>query len=222
MLLTIFEDDSILAVDKPSGMPSHSQNETQQSCESELKKQRPGESFYLVHRLDTGTSGVLVFAKNEQIFNEMRELFKLKKIQKHYLAWSEKTEERVKKLASITYPRTIDWPLAHHAKSKKRMIVVPHGRERTMRGKPIPALSILHSATDDSFEKLQAIRFEIEIVTGVMHQIRVHLAALGFPLIGDLIYEKAERAEKPRLGLHAQKISFQLNGFDYVIESAFK
>ena len=222
MLQILFEDDSILAVDKPSGLPSHSLTNSVTSCESILALEKPSETFFLIHRLDTGTSGVLLFAKNELIFNEMRGQFKLKNIQKQYIAWSEKTRDRASLTSSLRFPKTIDWPLAHHAKSKKRMIALPPEKERSFRGKPIPAISILHAMTDDVFAGIPALRFDLEIVTGVMHQIRVHLGAIGFSLIGDKIYERSERSENVRLALHAQKIKFSLGGFLYEIESPWK
>jgi 23S rRNA pseudouridine1911/1915/1917 synthase len=219
MLHTLFEDHSIIAIEKPSGLPSHSLTEDQVSCESTLKQERPSETLFLAHRLDTGTSGVLVFAKNESTYNEIREQFKLKKIQKRYLAWSENTAERSAQTDTLRFPHTLDWPLAHHAKSKKRMIALTLGTERNFRGKAIPALSILHGMQEETFADLPALKFDLEIVTGVMHQIRVHLATLGFPLIGDTIYERSERMTPIRLALHARKISFQLGGFLYEIES---
>ena len=222
MLIPLFEDDSILAIDKPSGLPSHSLTETQTSCESRLKIERPELKLHLVHRLDTGTSGVLVFAKNEQVFNEMREQFKLKRIQKYYRAWSEKTPERIKLLADLKLPFTIDWSLAHHAKSKKRMIALPPGKDRNMRGKPIPAISILHEAHEANFLGLESFCFDLEIITGVMHQIRVHLATIGFPLIGDEVYEKHLRTNPIRLALHAREIRFMLGGYRYQIESPLR
>ena len=218
MLITLFEDDSILAIDKPSGLPSNSLVNSTESCESRLKAERPSESLLLVHRLDTGTSGVLIFAKNEAAFNGMREQFRLKNIQKHYIAWSEKTAERTALLPALKLPFRIDSPLAHHAKSKKKMIVVGPN-DRHFRGKPIPALSIIHEISEDLFLGVPTYRFDLEIVTGVMHQIRVHLSSLGFPLIGDTTYDKKKSAREVRLGLHARKINFNLNGFRYELES---
>jgi 23S rRNA pseudouridine1911/1915/1917 synthase len=222
MLTILFEDDSILAIDKPSGVPSHSLAPEQTSCETLLSLGRPGEIFHLAHRLDTGTSGVLVFAKNEPVYNEIREQFKLKNIQKRYLAWTEKSLEKEQFLSSLLLPYTITWPLAHHAKSKKRMIALPPGKSRNFRGKEIPAVSILHHFEAESFSGIPAVRLEIEIITGVMHQIRVHLGSLGLPLLGDLVYEKSARSETVRLALHAERISFSLNNFRYEIESQFK
>ena len=225
----LFEDDLILAIDKPSGLPSHSlgnsertrEGNTEISCEKKLRAERPGDELHLVHRLDTGTSGVLLFAKSESVFNEMRNQFKLKKIKKSYSAWSEKIPERLKLASSLVLPLRIHAPLAHHPKSKKRMIALPEEKKRIFRGKPIPALTIIHQVLEENFSGLPSIRFDLEIITGVMHQIRVHLHSIGFPLIGDPIYEKLEQRERSiRLALHARKIEFELNGFRYEITSS--
>ena len=99
------------------------------------------------------------------------------------------------------------------------MIAIPHQASRTFRGKPIPAVTILHHLSDDVFFGIPAIRFDLEIVTGVMHQIRVHLQSLGFALIGHPIYEKPLREPEVRLGLHARQIHFTLRNRTYDISS---
>lgn len=208
-----------MAIDKPSGLASHSLTETDASCESILKAESPDADLRLVHRLDTGTSGVLLFAKGEIIFNEMRELFKLKRIQKRYLAWSEKTEGRAKLMTEMGLPYRMEWSLAHHPKSKKRMIAIPPDVTRTFRGKPILAVTLIHGVREDDFFKIPSFRFEIEIITGVMHQIRVHLQSLGFALIGDAIYEKPLRDPLVRLALHALSIEFELRAVNYRVVS---
>ena len=221
MLPILFEDDHILAIHKPSGVPSHTLSTSEDvSCEAILKVERPGITSFLLHRLDTGTSGVLLFAKSEAVFDEMREKFKLKEIRKFYCAWSADSDAKTMLLKRLELPLRIDLPLAHHPKSKKRMMVIPPDKHRTYRGKPIPALSILRSASKSTFQNLKAIEMEVEIVTGVMHQIRVHLEWLGFPLIGDPIYLKsAEGKPDTRLALHAQRIEFELRGFRYEISA---
>jgi len=222
----LFEDEWVLALDKPSLMPSHTLysqvNEGQLTCESWLRLSRPKESFFLAHRLDTGTSGVLLFAKTEAIFNQLRELFKLKKIKKQYVAWSEITPERQSLVPTLSLPHPIDWNLAHHPKSRKRMIAIPPDKRRSIRGKPMKAISIIHGVREEDYLGIPALRFDLEIVTGVMHQIRVHMQELGFALIGDGIYEKVVRQKTPRLALHARRIEFELDGYRYGIESEYQ
>ena len=218
----LFEDSKIIAVNKPSGIPSHSHDQ-EESVEKNLNS---SQRAILLHRLDTGTSGVLLFAKSEEIFEKMREKFKSRSMEKHYLAWSDGSETHLNRLHTLTLPLELNLPLGHHPKSKKRMVTLPPDKKISIRGKPIPALTHVLSAQRSVWYGQPAIRFQVQIVTGVMHQIRVHLKHLGFPLIGDPIYQPAqtkvptEPGESPvRLGLHAQKISFELDGYLYQIEA---
>ncbi len=219
MLRVLFEDDQILAIHKPSGTASHIQmGSNELSCEAILKEQLPTTSTYLLHRLDTGTSGVLLFGKSDAVYNEMREKFKLKQIRKVYRAWSALDVEKASQVKRLHFPHRIELPLAHHPKSKKRMMAIPPDKHRSFRGKPIPALSILHSIVESDFNQIPAFEIEIEIVTGVMHQIRVHLDSIGFPILGDKIYG-AKNDTDIRMALHAERISFELRGFRYEISS---
>lgn len=215
-LTVLFEDESLLAIDKPSGLPSNSLKQNDDSAEKRIKNHFP--EFQLVHRLDVGTSGILLFAKTQTTYDSMRVLFQIRQIQKHYLAWSEITPARKSLIGEIELPLTIDTPLAHHPQSKKRMITLPPETFRKYRGKPIEAHTIIHSVTETEFLEIPSYQFEIEIKTGVMHQIRVHLHSLGFGLIGDSVY-KSEPHQNLRLGLHAHEVSFQLNQKNYRIQS---
>ena len=228
MLEFLFEDDLILAVRKPSGLPSQTQsrpddpeNRVQETAQSRMAGLRPDLSFHLLHRLDTGTSGVLLFAKSKEVFDEIRLKFKNREIKKFYRAWSgrvpTKTKTRIEEITGLPFEITI--PLGHHPKSKKRMIPLPEGLKREHRGKPLPAISILHAMREIQIPGgLSGTEFEIEIKTGVMHQIRVHLSHLGFPILGDPIYA-SKLPEFPRLALHAERVEFEFRGFSYRIES---
>ena len=86
---TLFEDELILAVNKPSGIPSASLHAPDQdTCERRILSREGATGFELLHRLDTGTSGVLLFAKNSNTFKEMRAKFQERSILKRYWAWS--------------------------------------------------------------------------------------------------------------------------------------
>jgi 23S rRNA-/tRNA-specific pseudouridylate synthase len=104
-------------------------------------------------------------------------------------------------------PHLINLEIAHDAKSAKRMRVLDPGlalplnqQLRRIRGKPQPALTVILTATP-----IQSghVELEVEIQTGVMHQIRVHLAHLGFPILGDPLYSKTP---SERLWLHASTL----------------
>jgi 23S rRNA-/tRNA-specific pseudouridylate synthase len=223
----LFEDERILAVDKPSGLPSHSLIENDEnSVAAILQKARAPQPLFLLHRLDTGTSGVLLFAKDGATYKEMREQFKLKKIKKFYRARALLTAQNKKIFQSISFPYEIRNPLAHHPKSKKRMIALPIdlalAKKISIRGKPLSALTRIHHAEVFEHEKKLTVLFNIEIVTGVMHQIRAHLKHIGFPLLGDPIYRDSvieNQILETRLALHSQKILFKMADFAYEIES---
>jgi 23S rRNA pseudouridine1911/1915/1917 synthase len=222
MFEPIFEDESILAIAKESGIPSQAQTSSPLvSIETLVQQFRPEDDLHLLHRLDTGTSGVLLFGKTKEAFDEIRLKFKNREIRKFYRAWCGNLPE--KKSAFLkeawNFPLTMDLPLGHHPKSKKRMLALPSGLKRDHRGKPLPALSILHGMKRiENIGGLSIFEFELEIKTGVMHQIRVHLSHLGFPILGDPIYGRG-LPEFPRLALHAERVEFEFRGYRYRIES---
>ncbi|MDR3607816.1 MAG: RluA family pseudouridine synthase [Oligoflexia bacterium] len=203
-LPVIHEDENLLIVNKASGIPSvpHASQETRTAVSSALAScpalsgighggLEPG----LLHRLDNGTSGLLVFAKSNAEFQRLRKAWSQAGVKKVYRA------RIVRPSASepIVVPSELRWLMAHDEKSDKRMIAFPEGipTGARYRGKPmstITRLIRLHSPTD----------LEIEIETGVMHQIRCVLATLGFPVLGDPIYGKTP---SERLWLHAWKLS---------------
>jgi 23S rRNA-/tRNA-specific pseudouridylate synthase len=217
MLDPVFEDDFILALNKPSGLPSQNQQDPEQdTAERRVKNASTNSPFTLLHRLDTGTSGVLLFAKSEAVFHEMREKFRNRTLTKTYIAWSEASRP----LDSPELPLRIDHPLAHHPQNKKKMIVLPEGKFRRYRGKPLPALTWIDSIQEVSLPGLQALRIVVRIETGVMHQIRVHLAHSGLPLVGDPLYGNREDPSRGlRLGLHAWSVEFDLRGARYLIRA---
>lgn len=224
----LFEDEHIIAVNKPSGVPSNTleaSNVDLPSVEDQITRLCAPRAVFLLHRLDVGTSGVLLFAKNEIVYEKMRDLFRLKKIKKIYWAYSAHALE-------AELPLDITHSLAHHPKSKKRMVVVEPSKmakrpQTFYRGNPLPAHSRILSMTNEEWLKHHFFRYEVEIITGVMHQIRAHCRFIGIPLVGDPIYGGKPSAEKsedptlefPRLGLHAKKVEFKLDDYLYQIEA---
>jgi 23S rRNA pseudouridine1911/1915/1917 synthase len=228
----LFEDEHLMVVNKPSGIPSNTladSNVDLPSMEEQLSRLCAPSPIYLLHRLDVGTSGVLLFARSPEAFQQMRDLFRLKQIKKLYWAWSEAKYEGA-------LPFEMKNEIAHHPKSKKRMVVVEPEKmakrpQTFYRGNPLPAHTKILGMEECSFMGRKLFRYDVEIVTGVMHQIRVHLKHVGLPLIGDPIYgTKSElnptndsgntsNSPLPRLGLHAHRIEFRLNHFEYKIEA---
>lgn len=237
----IFDSAEIFALNKPAHTPSlpHSEKETDTAVNSALatfpklselaesgqcKPLEPG----LLHRLDNETSGVLVFAKTAEAFEHFRHHWKTDRITKIYRAivYSDPNS------AAIALPTVITQPLGHDSKSSRRMIALPLGSDgqptewslKKIRGKPLEARTrILRSEKLRSLPNGQTLLdLEIEIETGVMHQIRCHLAHLGFPIIGDTVYGGAEPSQlglQKRLYLHAWKLLLKTQGAPTVIEA---
>lgn len=219
----LFEDEHLIAVNKPSGTPSNTLEESSvdfPSIEEQIKRLYAPNPTYLLHRLDVGTSGVLLFARSQAAYEEVRNLFRLKQIKKIYWAWSETKFEGA-------LPLEITKSIAHHPKSKKRMVVVEPDKmskrpQTFYRGNPMPAHTKILGQQTCTWLGQSLHRYEVEIITGVMHQIRVHLKYIGIPLVGDLIYgtKKIEDPTPfPRLGLHAHLIEFKLYDYLYQIEA---
>lgn len=194
----LYEDSSILVLDKPSGVPSAPLRPGEAGTAvsaalahlPELARLAEGG---LLHRLDTGTSGALAFGKTDADIARIRALWNTPRVRKVYRAIVTPSSKR----APMEPPLTIDRPIGHSAKSSKKMIVLPS--QSKIRGKPQPALTRVLRATPVS----AGLDLEIEIETGVMHQIRCHLSALGHPICGDLVYGGAP---SERLWLHAWKL----------------
>lgn len=219
----VYEDEVLLVLHKPSGMPSvpHSSAETETAVGFALARvpgisaigPRGAESGLepgILHRLDTGTSGLLVFAKTQPEFDRLRALWKGGKIRKTYRALSR--PDAIQAPTPLP-PRglLIDVPLAHDTKSDKRMIVVRPG-DRHFRGEPLPARTRILDIQGDG-----PVDFFVEIETGVMHQIRCHLASIGWPIQGDPVYGGVPSR---RLGLHAWRLALpHASGTELVLES---
>ncbi|MDP2600785.1 MAG: pseudouridine synthase [Deltaproteobacteria bacterium] len=165
----LYEDDFLLALDKPAGVPSCGEG----SVEEKL-------GFKLVHRLDNNTSGILIAAKNDVAFEKLRAIWKTPRVIKKYTALV---------LGKTPESGIIDTPIAHHPRKKKKMM--PGGK------KSRPAQT--HFKTLRHFKNYSLL--ELQITTGVRHQIRIHLASIGHPIAGDKLYQKAKKHPMDTLDL---------------------
>jgi 23S rRNA pseudouridine1911/1915/1917 synthase len=214
-----YEDESILALDKPAGMATHgfSGRETA-SLANFLAGARPalcgvGPSRWepgLVNRLDRGTSGLVLAAKDQAAFEELRAQSRRGLIKKQYyaLVWG-KTE----------VAGTIALPLTHDTRDREKMTPLAKARQN----KPAPKnwrarTRFRRRGFAHGFSLL-----EVEIERGVTHQIRVHLRASGHPLAGDPLYGagRSEPFDLRRQFLHASGLEFRhpKNGRKIAIES---
>jgi 23S rRNA pseudouridine1911/1915/1917 synthase len=215
----LYEDRFVLVVDKPAGMATHgfSAKETNtlanflaanrpSLCTVGRNRWEPG----LVHRLDQDTSGIVLVAKEQGSFENLRSQFRRGLIQKRYwaLVWGKAEREGV-----------VAYPLTHDPRDRRKMRAVMGGGRRTNRAKSWKAVTRFRSVGySPGFSLLQ-----VEMATGVTHQIRVHLATIGHPLVGDPIYGK-DRPDPFGLGrqfLHAFSLGFHhpKSGKDMTITS---
>ncbi len=165
-------------------------------------EQRVIPEFGIVHRLDLGTSGLVVAAKSEPVYRLLREQWSTSAVTKIYRAIVSKPSED---LRDLHLPFEIRTAIGHDLKSAKRMRALNEEKDlRRIRSKPLNALSEIKSyrSVDPTHTELT-----IQISTGVRHQIRVHLASLGLPILGDLLY-KGEPSS--RLWLHSSEIELRI------------
>ena len=202
----VYEDESILIVDKPAGMATHGfSGRATQTLANFIAAKRTellavGKSRWepgIVHRLDRDTSGLVLVAKTQAAFDALRRQFRRKEIAKTYwaLVWG----------TTLAKGR-IDLPLAHDRGDRRRMRArVPSREKKQIRS--WPAIT--------AYRKLGhgggATLLEINMATGVTHQIRVHLAAIGHPIVADPLYgaEHADNFGLQRHFLHALRLEFR-------------
>ena len=203
-LAVLFEDSAMLVVDKPGLLPCHPIRRDERSAlmnavvarypETADAGDKPLEGG-LVHRLDNGTSGALIIARNPASFATLRNSIRGGQIEREYLALISRELERTLTLAA---------PIAHHAKNPRRMVVA-HEHSRTS----------IRSAARPAYTLVQPIRrvgtyamVRVTPKSGMRHQIRVHLADAGFPLVGDELYGGPPLAQlaSGRFFLHLSRI----------------
>ena len=208
----IFEDNNLLVVDKPAGLvvhpgPGHTTgtlaNAVLHHC-PELEgiggEKRPG----IVHRLDKGTSGVIVVAKNDAAMRFLQEQFAGRTVYKEYLALLE---------GRVEPPRgRIDAPIGRHPTRRQRMAVLPAlsggAREAVTDYECLQVYEDQSSGQTARFSLVRAV-----LHTGRTHQIRAHFAWRNFPVAGDTDYGyKRRRLALKRPFLHAHRLGIQLPG----------
>jgi 23S rRNA pseudouridine1911/1915/1917 synthase len=202
----VYEDEYVLVVDKPAGMATHGfSGRDHDTLANLLAAQRPdllgiGKNRWepgLVHRLDRETSGLVLVAKNQAAFDALRLQFRRRQIKKKYwaLVWGITSAQ-----GSVSYP------IIHDARDRRRMRAIIGKSSRTKGQKSWLALTRFRKLCDSDGLSL----LEIEMETGVTHQIRVHLAAIGHPVVGDSLYggERRESFGLDRHFLHAYGLEF--------------
>ena len=198
-LAVIHDDDDIIVIDKPAGVAAHPSIGWEgptvlgalAAAGYRVSTSGAAERAGIVHRLDVGTSGLMVVAKSERAYSELKRQFHDREVGKIYHAVVQGHPD--------PSSGTIDAPIGRHPGASWRFAI-------TAEGKP----SVTHYETLEAFP--YASLLEIELETGRTHQIRVHMAAQRHPCAGDAMYG-ADPTISARLGLtrqwlHAKRLSF--------------
>ncbi len=191
----IYEDDNILLINKPENIEVTGNN----SLTSLVYKKYENLNFKPMpcHRLDRNTTGLILYAKNEMSLNILLEKFKNHEIEKHYLAW-------VYGIPSVNYKRIESYLFKDNKKSMVYISDIP----KKGYVKIITSFSVLEKKSDNTSI------LDVQIETGKTHQIRAHLAHIGYPIIGDGKYGKND------INKHFEKKSQTL--CSYILKFNFK
>jgi 23S rRNA pseudouridine1911/1915/1917 synthase len=196
----LFVDPTCVALDKPGGRPGHALRPGERGTVAGFLAARFPECLDagdtpleagLVHRLDTDTSGVLLAARDRTAWRRLRNQFRTGQIAKQYFALVG---------GSVRMPGEVRRAIEPHPRSRRKVRVLAEG-EASHRARA--AVTAYRPRAVSS----RATLLEVEIVTGVMHQIRAHLAAIGHPVLGDLLYGGDPVPEGRHL-LHAARLAF--------------
>lgn len=206
-LAPLYADDHLLVFDKPSGLLAvPGRGADKQDCLS-ARVQANYPDALIVHRLDMATSGLMLLARGAEMQRQMNRAFAAREVRKRYVAVvAGRLAPPPAEWGSIELPIAIDWP-------KRPLRIVDHER-----GKP----SLTRWRVLGFDEANQTTRVELEPVTGRSHQLRVHMQALGHPILGDALYAPLEvQVMAGRLLLHACALRFRhpLTGQEVAVES---
>ncbi|NQX28722.1 RluA family pseudouridine synthase [Microbacteriaceae bacterium VKM Ac-2854] len=200
-LTVVYDDDDIIVIDKPVGVAAHPSVGWDgptvlgalAGAGYRIATSGAAERAGIVHRLDAGTSGLMVVAKSEHAYTHLKRAFKARTVEKIYHAV---VQGHPDPLAG-----TIDAPLGRHPKSDWKFAVRADGKD-----------SITHYETIEAFPFASLL--EIHLETGRTHQIRVHMAAQRHPCVGDAMYG-ADPTLSARLGLTRQWLDAVRLGFEH-------
>lgn len=194
----VYEDNDIIVINKPKGLVVHPGNGNPDNtlanaimarCKDSLSgiggNLRPG----IVHRLDKDTSGLIIIAKNDKAHLNMSEQIKNREVKKTYIA--------LVRGNIVENEATVNMPIARSKKNRMKMAVDRNGKEA------ITHVKVLKRYGDCTL-------IEVNIETGRTHQIRVHLAEIKYPVIGDMIYSNGKnKFNVEGQMLHASKLEFK-------------
>jgi 23S rRNA pseudouridine1911/1915/1917 synthase len=213
-LTVVYNDDDIVVIDKPVGCAAHPSPGWMgptvvgalMAAGYTISTSGPAERAGVVHRLDAGTSGLMIIAKTEAAYLKLKEMFRAHEVEKTYHALVQGHMD--------PSSGTIDAPIDRHPKEDHRFAVVATGKE-----------SITHYEVIEYYRSVSLVKVELE--TGRTHQIRVHFSALGHPLVGDTTYGAdpvlGKKMKMSRPWLHALELRFNhpTNGNPLVLTAPY-
>lgn len=216
-LEVLYEDADLLVINKPAGMVVHpAPGHTSGTLVNALLGRDPGLAAVggparagIVHRLDRETSGLMLVAKTPAAFSHLQRQFKTRRVEKTYLALVEGIPDVLE--------GKVDAPIARDPAMRQRMAVLSpnRGGKRALSGFRVLA-SYLSAMSQQRFE---FTLLEVDLFTGRTHQIRVHMAFIKHPVVGDRIYgRRKQRIPSPRQFLHAHRLAFTQPGSGEHIE----
>jgi 23S rRNA pseudouridine1911/1915/1917 synthase len=198
-LVVVYDDDDIVVVDKPVGVAAHPSPGWEgptvtgglAAAGYRISTDGAAERQGVVHRLDVGTTGLMVVAKSERAYGALKTAFRDRTVDKRYTALVQGHPDPSR--------GTIDAPIGRHPTHDYRWAVVAGGRP-----------SVTHYETTEAFRAASLL--DVHLETGRTHQIRVHFSAVRHPCVGDLMYGAdptlAQRLGLTRQWLHASSLSF--------------
>jgi 23S rRNA pseudouridine1911/1915/1917 synthase len=198
-LSIVYDDDAIVVIDKPVGCAAHPSPGWMgptvvgalMAAGYSISTSGAAERQGIVHRLDVGTSGLMIVAKSDRAFTVLKDAFRNRTVDKIYHALIQGHMDPT--------TGTIDAPIDRHPKEDHRFAVVATGKD-----------SITHYEVIEFYRGVSLAKVELE--TGRTHQIRVHFSALNHPLVGDTTYGAdpvlAKSLEMRRPWLHAKELMF--------------
>lgn len=195
----VFEDADIVVIDKPAGLVVHPGNGNESgTLMNALLHHAPELAGVpragIVHRLDKETSGLLVVAKTLAAQTELVRQLQARTVKRHYLALA---------LGKVGAGGTVDAPMGRHPVQRTKMAVLKQGGKEARTH---------YEAREDFTPRHPCTLVECRLDTGRTHQIRVHMASIGHPLVGDPVYGKAKCGDAlldafPRQALHAWRLA---------------
>ena len=224
-LQIIYEDDILLVCNKPAGLmvePDRNNHPNLlQQVKNYLKEKTGDKNPYAqhLHRLDRVTSGIVLFTKQKEYLKNLSEQFAQRQVSKYYVALTDKASVTSRASVNSSDTEVLEVPesgvLEHwHRKEKKKAVLVPEGTEYAEKAK----LEYTVQTHDEYY------LWNIKLHTGKYHQIRVQLASIGCPIVGDELYGSIMPFHPNAIALHATKLIIQhpVSGEEMVFEVPYK